>query len=76
MVSYPNISILTIGEIPMQSIPLSRSEDNTHKEKEVFNNLLDEVNTFYVDISSDESLSLDDVEVRVSEAFRSFVQKF
>lgn len=60
----------------MQSIPLSRSEDNTHKEKEVFNNLLDEVNTFYVDISSDESLSLDDVEVRVSEAFRSFVQKF
>lgn len=60
----------------MQSIPLSRCEDNTHKEKEVFNNLLDEVNALYVDISSDESLSLDDVEVRVSEAFRSFAQKF
>lgn len=53
----------------MQSISLSRCEDNTHKKKEVIGNLLDEVNDLYVDISSDVSLSLDDVEVRVSEPF-------
>ncbi len=60
----------------MQSIPLSRCEDNAHEEKEDFINLVKEVNDLYVDISSDESLSLGDVEVRVSEAFRSYEQKF
>ena len=60
----------------MQSIALCQSEDNTHKEKEDFINLIEEVNALYAEISCGESLSLDDVEVRVFEAFRSFAQKF
>ena len=58
----------------MPSISLSPCEGNDYKAD--FNEFVKEINDLYVDINSDEGLSLGDVEVRVSEAFCSFKQKF
>ncbi len=58
----------------MLSISLSGCESNDSKAG--FNKFVKEANDLYENISSDESLSLGDVEVRVSENFRSFEQKF
>ncbi len=58
----------------MSSISLSVHESNDWEDD--FRKIVKEVTDLYGDIDADESLSLDDVEVRVSEAFRSLEQKF
>ncbi len=58
----------------MSSISLSVHESNDWEDD--FRKIVKEVTDLYRDIDADESLSLDDVEVRVSEEFRSFEQKF
>ncbi len=58
----------------MSSISLSVHESNDYEDD--FRKIVKEVNDLYGDINVDESLSLDDVEVRVFEAFRSLEQKF
>jgi len=58
----------------MSSISLSVCESNDCKDD--FEKFFKEVNDLYVALDSDESLSFDDVEVRVYEGFRSLEQKY
>lgn len=58
----------------MSSISLSVCESNDSKDS--FKKFVEEVNALYGEIDSDTGLSLDDVEVRVSEAFSSLEHQF
>ena len=58
----------------MSSISLSACESNDCQD--VFEKFVKEVKDLYIGIDSDESLSFDDVEVCVSDGFRSLEQKF
>ena len=58
----------------MSSISLSVCESNDSQDS--FKKFVEEVADLYGELDSDKGLSLDDVEVRVSEAFSSFEQKF
>ena len=58
----------------MSSISLNVFESNDCQNG--WTKFIKEVNDLYGDINADESLSLDDVEVRVFEAFRSLEKKF
>ncbi len=58
----------------MSSISLSVCDSNDCKDP--FRKFVKEINDLYGEIDSDERLSLHDVEVRVSETFRSLEQKF
>lgn len=58
----------------MSSISLSACESNDCKDG--FEKFIKEVKDLHAEIDSDESLSFDDVEVRVSDGFRSLKQEF